>query len=163
MIAARFWVAALWLGLASGGPLAAVAAPAELPGMASEPTIVMSVAGLSISLGRISGEQIDAHSPTHPEAPLHAGEDEPAHAYHVVVALHDAASGQPVRAAQVTARVEQPAGPPVTSPLRPMPMGREVWYGNYLELPRQGPYRITVSVTRPGTRQPVRADFDFPR
>ena len=61
----------------------------------------------------------------------------------------------------VEARIAEPGLAGVTRQLEPMVIADTVTYGNYFQLSGDAPYRIDLSITRPGLATPVRVEFTY--
>ena len=120
-----------------------------------------SAGGLAVYLGVLPAAMIQGHPRDHPEEAMHGGVPSGRHSYHIVVAVFDAATGQRVEDAMVEARVAEPGLAGVTRQLKPMLITGTVTYGNYFELSGEGPYRIDLSITRPGSATPAKVEFTY--
>jgi hypothetical protein len=127
--------------------------------MASAPVAadVRTTDGLVVYLGVIPGAMIQGHA----EDPLHDAVPTGPHAYHVTVALFDAATGARVEDAQVDAEVTPLGLSPERRALEPMEIANTVTYGNFFTMRIRGPYRIHVSILRPGAERPATAEFTY--
>lgn len=131
--------------------LASAAAAADMPQH-------QTADGMDFYLGVVPAAIARGHPKTHPEAQMHGGV--PAGAYHVMVAVFDAASGARVANLEATARV---SGLGLVGPrkaLEPMVVGDGVTYGNYFALPGRDLYQIVIEARRPGAA-PVRVEFTY--
>lgn len=86
--------------------------------------------------------------------------------YHVSVALSDRRGGSRITAANVRATVTNARvpGKRVSGPqkrLEPMLIAGKPGYGNYINMPAPGPYRVVLEVRRPGVPDVVKATFDY--
>jgi hypothetical protein len=117
--------------------------------------------GLAVYLGVLPAAMIQGHPRGHPEEAMHGGVPSGRHAYHVVAAVFDAATGERVEDAVVEARVGEPGLAGVTRQLEPMVIADTVTYGNYFQLSGDAPYRIDLSITRPGLATPIRVEFTY--
>jgi hypothetical protein len=115
--------------------------------------------GLAVYLGVLPAAMIQGHPRGHPEEAMHGGVPSGRHAYHVVAAVFDAATGERIEDAVVEARVGEPGLARVTRQLEPMLIADTVTYGNYFQLSGDAPYRIDLSITRPGLATPVSVEF----
>ena len=115
--------------------------------------------GLAVYLGVLPAAMIQGHPRGHPEEAMHGGVPSGRHAYHVMAAVFDAATGERVEDAVVEARVAEPGLAGVTRRLEPMLIADTVTYGNYFQLSGDGPYRIDLSITRPGLARPITVEF----
>jgi hypothetical protein len=115
--------------------------------------------GMEFYLGVVPAEIARGHPRTHPEPQMHGGA--PARgAYHVMVAVFDAASGARVIDLEATARVSGLglAGP--RKALELMVVGDGLTYGNYFALPGRDLYQIVIEARRSGAA-PVRVEFAY--
>ena len=117
--------------------------------------------GLAVYLGVLSAAMIQGHQRGHSEEAMHGGVPRGLHAYHVMAAVFDAATGERVQDALVEARIAEPGLAGVTRQLEPMVIADTVTYGNYFQLSGDAPYRIDLSITRPGLATPVRVEFTY--
>lgn len=143
--------------LAAGVLLAALAVPGSSAVGASHKT----AGGLTVYLGVVPTAMIRGATREHL---LTAHGDVPSgpHAYHVMIALFDAASGKRIEdASEVTARVSSRRLTATTRRLEPMIIAGTVTYGNYFTMADEDPYEIIVSVTRTGADEPVLLSFSY--
>lgn len=91
---------------------------------------------------------------------MHGGPPGGAHAYHIIIAVFEAASGARVENATVTAMVSG-AGHVGGSnlALEPMAIADTATYGGFIDLLATERYDIAVSIGIPGRRDPVRVTF----
>lgn len=115
--------------------------------------------GLAVYFGVIPAEIVAGHKKTHPEAEMHGGPPASEHAYHLMVAIFDQATGQRITDAQVSARLSPLGLVGAMKSLDRMSVGDAVTYGNYFDLPGRGPYRFDVEILRSGATKPVRVRF----
>jgi hypothetical protein len=120
-----------------------------------------SVGGLAVYYGVLPAAMIEGHPTGHPEKEMHGGVPTGAHAYHLVVAVFDAKSGERIENATIKARVTPLGLATVGRSLQPMTIAGTVTYGNYFEFSGDGRYDITLSVQRPGTSEPVDIEFTY--
>jgi hypothetical protein len=78
-----------------------------------------------------------------------------------MVAIFDAASGQRIKDAVVTASVAGLGLAGTEKTLEPMTIADAVTYGTYFNLPGRDRYRIRIEITSPGAAQPVRVEFEY--
>ena len=116
-------------------------------------------AGLEAYLGVMAAEITKGHGST--AGPMHSGVPRGEHQYHLVAAIIDAGSGERVSDAKVAAQVSGIglAGP--TKTLEPMQIAGTITYGGYFNLPGADLYTITLSITRPGSVQPITLTFSY--
>ena len=115
--------------------------------------------GLTAYLGVLPAAMIQGHDKDHEESTMHDGVPRGAHAYHVMVAIFDAESGERVDDAQVEAEVTPLGLSSVRKPLDIMEIAGVVTYGNYFPLPGDDYYRIVVSITRGQGTKPILLEF----
>ena len=81
--------------------------------------------------------------------------------YYVNVSVHDAATKDTIKDAQVEARAANPVTGGETKKLGLLTVNDAVTYGNYFRMQGKEPYTIAVHVRRAGQSLPVEAKFDF--
>ena len=116
--------------------------------------------GLAIYLGVLPAAMLQGHQ-THPEERMHGGVPRGRHAYHLVAAVFDAATGKRIEDAMVQARVMPRGVASETRALEPMEIAGTVTYGNYFTMGGDDPYRIEISITRSGTATSVAVTFSY--
>lgn len=120
-----------------------------------------TVDGLTVYLGVLPASMIRGHEDGHLEAAMHGGVPRGSHAYHVMVAVFDAESGERIEDALVQAEVA-PLGLSATrKALDVMVIAGATTYGNYFTMRGDGEYRISVSIARPGVIRPVALEFTY--
>lgn len=117
--------------------------------------------GLSVYLGVLPAAMIQGHPKDHPEEAMHGGTPRGRHAFHVMAAVFDDASGERIEDATVEARVMPLGLAGVTRRLQPMVIADTVTYGNYFTLRGDGPYRIRISVTPAGAARAVVLEYGY--
>jgi hypothetical protein len=120
--------------------------------------------GLSVYLGVLPAAMIRGHPKDHPEQAMHRGVPRGPHAFHIMAAVFDAASGDRIEDANVEASVASIGDAAAhiagqTRRLQPMVIADAVTYGNYFTLRGDGPYRIVFTITWTGAPEPVRLEF----
>lgn len=105
--------------------------------------------GITVYLGVTLADTVRGRSPPHTEIAMHGGVPSGSHAYHLMVAIFDAATGARIEDAKVSARVSELGLSGSKVKLEPMRIGDMITYGNYVSLPGRVPYRIDVGVDRP--------------
>jgi hypothetical protein len=120
---------------------------------------VKTVRGFAIYIGVIPAQIVRGHPRARPEGAMHGGAAKGRDAYHLVVAVFDAASGARIDDAPVSARVGEPGLAPVAKRLEPMPIAGAMSYGNDFAMPDAGPYRIDLRIARPGPGNAVDVTF----
>src|SRR6266545_7081070 len=73
--------------------------------VAADDTPYKLAGGLAVYIGVVPAEIVRGHSSQHAEKTMHGGAPKGAHQYHVVAAVFDAASGNRISDATVTAQV----------------------------------------------------------
>lgn len=109
--------------------------------------------------GVVPAQVVLAHPDKHPEREMHGGA--PKSAYHVVVALFEAASGQRIAEAEVSATVTLVGSPTVTRRLEPMAIAGQPSFGGFFSLGAPGIYRLRFEARRPGRAQSEVAEFEY--
>lgn len=119
-----------------------------------------TVAGISVYIGLMPAEIVKGHPAGHTEAQMHGGPPSGPHAYHLVVALFDEATGNRIENARVGATVSGLGHIGQTNvPLEPMLIADTVTYGAFIDL--RGLERFDIALTIKVTDRPeaVRVDF----
>ena len=135
-----------------------VALRSSCPAHAAGPSQVQTADGLTVYIGLLPAAIIKGY----PEAMMHGGKPSGRDEFHLVVAVFDAASGQRVSDATVSARVAEAGLTGQTKPLAPMPIAGVVTYGGFFTLPPMARYMVRIVVTRPGG-SPATFDFTYDR
>ncbi len=120
-----------------------------------------AVGGVNIYLGVLPAAMVRQQLKADAKKAPHGGPPPGAHAYHVTIAVFDAASGARRQDLNVRARV---SGRGVSGPekvLLPMAIAETVTYGNYFILPPNDTYKVQIEIRRAGQAEPVRADFVY--
>lgn len=141
-----FLIAALWLTAAAA---------------AAETESGKTAGGLTVYLGVLPAAMIQGHDTGHTETVMHDGVPRDEHAYHVMVAIFDADSGERIDDAVVEADVTPLGLSPVRRPLEPMQIAGTKTYGNYFTMSGDGRYRITVRISRPGAAAAITLEFTY--
>lgn len=116
--------------------------------------------GLSVYLGVVPAALVRRdHPPDHAEAEMHRGPPRGRHVQHVMIAAFDAATGDRLEDARVSARVAPVGLAGVSRRLQPMVIADTVTYGNYFTMGLDGAYRIVISVTPAERPDPARFEF----
>ena len=116
--------------------------------------------GLAVYLGVLPAAMVQGHQ-AHPEETMHGGVPRGRHAFHVLAAVFNAASGERIEDAAVEARVTPLGLAGVTRVLEPMTIAGTVTYGNYFAMSETDPYRIEFSITTAGATRPVAVEFSY--
>lgn len=119
------------------------------------------VDGVAIYFGILPAELVRGHPRAHPESEMHGGV--PVGENHITVALFDEKSSVRLTNVEVTARIAGDRGFDVKKKLEPMLIGGSQTYGNYFHMPGAGPYRIELTIRRPGVAGEIRASFTWAR
>jgi hypothetical protein len=119
--------------------------------------------GIEAYLGVVPATITKGHDATARDGSMHGGVPEESFDYHIVVALFDAATGERITGASVTAQVSNSgqSGPKKT--LEPMWIANTISYGGYFVLNVPGSYTIAVTVRRTSDEQPVTLSFTYDR
>ena len=137
----------------------ALPAPAKVAAPASPDPHRKVVDGMRLDLGVVPAQAIRSRAGKGPESTMHGGIPSGDDYYHVSVTLREAGTDSSIRNAKVQARVAS-ALDGESRTLEPMPFGATMSYGNYFRMLGRNPYRITVTVTRPGAGA-VETQFEF--
>lgn len=122
----------------------------------------MTVQGIEVYYGLMPAQVAGKHPAPHEERAMHGGVPSKKDAYHLVVALIDAA-GQRITEADVRASVAELGMAGTHKRLEPMHIDDALSFGAYFILSGDGPYRIAIEVRRPGIAQPIEALFEYRR
>lgn len=109
--------------------------------------------GIAAYLGLLPAEMVKGHPK------MHGGAPRGPHAYHLVAALFDEASGQRISDAKVMARIAGQGMAGEEKPLEPMEIAGTATYGAFLTLPGADRYTVSLNIQRPGVRAPVVLEF----
>lgn len=121
-----------------------------------------TVDGLSIYVGVLPAEMLLGHPKGHHEREMHGGVPVGINRYHVVIALFDAASGKRITDAQVKVGGASLGMATTRKKAEPMLINNVVTYGAYITLPGSGSYKLQFEIRRPGARNAVEVEFDYP-
>jgi hypothetical protein len=123
-----------------------------------------TVDGVRFEYGLVAEPAAGGPPPSHPDAAMHGGAPAQAGAYHVVLSVSDAKTGQKVEATDVALVLSGPGHPGRSAtPLDPMTVNGALSYGGYVVLPDPGRYQLEFRVRPPGHHQPTRARFVLQR
>lgn len=111
--------------------------------------------GVAAYLGFLPAEMVKGHPS------MHGGAPRGPHAYHLVAALFDAASGKRISDAKVTARIAPLGLAGEEKTLEHMEIAGTVTYGAFLTLPGADRYTVSLDIQRPGARVPVVLEFVY--
>lgn len=121
-----------------------------------------TVAGMSVYVGVLPAEMLLGHPKGHHEREMHGGVPVGINHYHVVIALFDAANGQRITDAEVKLGGASFGMATTRKKAEPMLINNVVTYGAYISLPGSGPYKLQLEIRRPGARNAVEVEFDYP-
>ena len=110
--------------------------------------------------GVVPAAVVLAHPDKHPEREMHRG-TAPKGASHVVVALFDAAKGERIANAEVTATVTQLGGASATRRLEPMTIADQPSFGGFSSLGMPGIYKLRFEARRPGIAGAASGEFEY--
>jgi hypothetical protein len=141
----------LWMSLS---PWISTATAAEDPSF-------KTAAGLSVSIGIVPAALTKGPPSHNPVPEMHGGVPHGRHAYHIMAAIFDSATGARISDATVTAQVSGLGlyGPTLT--LEPMDIAGAIAYGNFFNLPGRDLYTIRLEVQRPGANRPTVFNFKY--
>ena len=131
---------------------AAVTLHAQVPG---EKTL----GDMVVRIGVADARQVAKHAAAHGEQRMHGGPTR-GERDHVVVSLVDAATGRPIKDAEVTLAVDRSGVSHVRRKLDLMSLDVPS-FGGWFDLRPPGPYRMTVEVERPGVARKASVPFDM--
>lgn len=148
-----------------GGALAAVFALSGFSA-AAETEQSLTVQEVVIYMGVLPAVIIAEQAKGHHEPNMHRGIPDWGEQYHVMVALFDHTNWARITDADVSATLSDARlpGRRVAGPrkkLESMKIAGRVVYGNYFNIPGNGPYRIDLEIRRPGIEQPIQASFAY--
>jgi hypothetical protein len=112
------------------------------------------------ALRQAAPEVVLAHPDKHPEREMHRG-TAPKGASHVVVALFDAAKGERIANAEVTATVTLLGGASATRRLEPMTIADQPSFGGFFSLGMPGIYKLRFEARRPGIAEAASGEFEY--
>ena len=130
-------------------------------GSAAEQGQRRAVKGIVVYLNVMPAEMLQEKLPDHTDPKMHDGAPAGGHVYHMMVALFDEASGRRLGDAEVAVDVVDIFEPAKHVKLEPMAVGGILVYGNYVDLPGTGPYRLTVLARLQGMPDTIEAEFSF--
>ncbi|RNJ48192.1 hypothetical protein [Methylocystis hirsuta] len=140
----------------------AAALASLLPAQASaESAGYLTDRGVAFYYALFPAEMIRGREQQEPEATMHGGPPRSRHAYHLMVALFDAATSRRITDAEVTAKVTEVGLAGQEKKLESMAVAGAVTYGNYFTLAPNTNYRIRVTVRTPSSAEPARIEFPF--
>jgi len=116
--------------------------------------------GTTVYFGVIPADAIRGHPREYPPSLYGAPSSAPAQ-YYVTVAIFDSATGQRVDDATVRARVTTAGASGPEKALRPVTIAGARSYGDYFAMGGTGPFKVAVSVKRPGSPDTAQAQFEY--
>ncbi len=128
------------------------------PLYAAEPSDVQTADGMIVYIGVIPAAIIKGH----PDVMMHGGKPSGVNEFHLTVAVFDAATGQRLSDATVTATVGEVGLAGTTTALEPMHIADTVTYGGFVAMRTMAHYDFRIIVTRP-MREPATFDFVYDR
>lgn len=141
--------------------LAATPAKAQESATATPPAAAMVVDGVEIQYGVApAARAVPAHQQNPGGERAHGGVPS-LDAYHVDIALFDAATRTRIANAKVWATVRELNTAGKRKRLDAEAFGGAVSYGNYFSLKGEGPFKIVVQAEIPGRKTPIEAQFDY--
>jgi len=121
----------------------------------------LSKNGLTVYLGVAPAEIVKGPSAHSVERPMHGRVPNGPHEYHVLAAIFDAATGDRVSNARVTAQVSGIGLAGAKKKLEPMQIASTTTYGGFFDVPGFDLYTVRLTIARPGEPQPVVFNFKY--
>ena len=118
------------------------------------------VGGMAVYFGVVSADTIRAYPKEYPKSIYGVAPSGPAQ-YYLTIALFDSPNGQRIDDAAVKARVSTTMGSGPEKTLDPISIANSRSYGSYFTMGGEGPYKITVHVTRPSAPNVTEAQFEY--
>ncbi|WP_024882416.1 hypothetical protein [Methylosinus sp. LW3] len=119
--------------------------------------------GITFYYAIIPAATIRGHEKQHPEATMHGGPPRSQNAYHLTVALFDAATSSRITDADVTAKVAEVGLAAEQKKLEPFTVAGALTYGNYFTIAPRTNYLIDVNVDMPSSSEPAHIRLSFKR
>jgi cytochrome c5 len=120
-----------------------------------------AVAGdTTVYFGVIPADAIRGHPKEYPPNIYGVPPSAPAQ-YYVTIAVFDSATGERIEDATVRARVTIAGASGPEKALRPIAIAGARSYGDYFAMGGTGPYKVAVSVKRPGAVDTAQAQFEY--
>lgn len=139
-----------------------VAAGALAPDLsASADEFEKATDGISVYLGVVPCDALQAVPRTQDETKMHGGIPAIQQCHHVMVALFDESSGARIEDATVSAAVGEFGMYAESKPLERMTDNGTITYGNYFQIPQKRMYRIDLRIHRNGLSHVSQAAFDY--
>jgi hypothetical protein len=137
--------------------LAAALCAIAVSGAAAQDDQSKEEQGLVVYLGVLPAAMVKGHDSTHAETTMHGGTPAGLHEYHLLVAVFEAATGERVEDATVTAMITGLGHVGGTrTALEPMKIADTTTYGNFVDLPGSDLYTIKVAVKLMAASHPSR-------
>lgn len=131
------------------------------PALSDDVENFKTVEGLSVYLGIMPAAIVKGHPPGHAEAEMHGGAPSGPHAYHIVVAIFEAGSGNRVENAEVAAVVSGLGHIGGTNlQLEPMSIEDTITYGAFIDLRATERFEIGLTINVPGKPGAVHVNFE---
>jgi len=140
-------------------PVTAPTPTSAVPGAATGQDFAV-VDGTTVYFGVVAADVIRDHPKEYPQRVYGAAPPGPAQ-YYVTVAVFDGPNGKRIDDAVVKARVSTTAGAGPEKTLAPITIANSRSYGNYFTMGGEGPYKVTVHVSRPGAPKVIQAQFEY--
>lgn len=135
---------------AMGVPLLAVCAALAACSPRAEDGASQVVGGLKLDYGLVKPAP-GLPPASHPDPAMHGPPPADPNAYHVVLSVADAKTGQRITDAQAEMGISGPGHPGAGSVrMEPMTVNGQLTYAGYVVLPAKGPYQLRFQVRRPG-------------
>jgi hypothetical protein len=131
------------------------------PAAAATASQEVSTTHMEIHYSVTSVDALRAYPAGSVEQTMHGGIPRSSSQRHVMIAVLDRTTKQPITDAVVTARVGELAQAGEEKKLEPMVIAGAPTYGNYFTMKGRGPFRIAVTITRPKNAEKVHANFDY--
>ncbi|WP_454618792.1 hypothetical protein [Bradyrhizobium cenepequi] len=126
----------------------------------AEADLSKTAGGLTVYIGAVPAEIVKGLGTHSAEPPMHGRIPKGPHEYHLVAAIFDAATGERVSDAAVTAEVSGLGLSGSKQRLEPMQIAGTTTYGGFVNLPGFDLYTVKVSVQRGGAT-PVVLQFKY--
>lgn len=130
------------------------------PAVADDASNVAAAGGVIAYLGLMPAALLADHAPEHPEVQMHGGPPVGQHAYHLVLAVFDEASGLRIEDARASATVSGSGHiGRISLTLDPMVIENTVTYGGFVDMTGYERYEIEATIIVPDRADPVRVTF----
>ena len=104
---------------------------------------------------------VRGHSKGHEEAKMHGGVPKATNTKHLMVALFDAASGERIVDAKVSATLGEVGLKPESKALEAFTIADALTYGNYFRLEPKATHRLRIDINRPSAKATVRFELQL--